>query len=79
MATSAAVNGGSKFCRDCGGPITERGGLAWCENTTTHGQQKDRKDRCDNLGRERRRFCEQCGKPVQGVQPCDMAHKASFP
>jgi hypothetical protein len=79
MATSAAVNAGSHFCRDCGGPITERGGLAWCENTTTQGQQQIPQDRCDNLGRQRRRFCEECGLAVNGVLPCAAGHPASIP
>jgi hypothetical protein len=79
MATTAAVNVGSQFCRDCGGPITERGGLAWCENTTTQGQQQIPQDRCENLGRQHRRFCEQCGLPVNGIQPCVSGHLASVP
>lgn len=79
MATSAAVNAGSLFCRDCGGQITERGGLAWCENTTTVGKQQIAQDRCQNLGRLGRRFCEECGLPVNGVQPCPRGHQASAP
>lgn len=79
MATTAAVNAGSHFCRDCGGPITERGGLAWCENTTTHGQQQVPQDRCENLGRLRRRFCEECALPVDGEQPCAQGHVAGTP
>jgi hypothetical protein len=79
MATSAAVNAGSRFCRDCGGPITERGGLSWCENTTTQGEQQFSQDRCENLGRQRRRFCEHCGRRVNGVQPCEAGHRATVP
>ncbi len=33
MATTAAVSSGSRFCRDCGGPVTNREELAWCVNT----------------------------------------------
>jgi len=79
MATGAAVNAGSRFCRACGGPITERGGFAWCANTTTHGEQQVPQDSCENLGRHRRRFCEQCGLPVDGLQPCAAGHRASVP
>lgn len=79
MVTTAAVNAGSSYCRDCGGPVTERGRLAWCENTTRMGTQQVRQDRCENLGRQRRRFCEQCGRPVNGVQPCAAGHAASNP
>lgn len=79
MATSAAVNVGSQFCRDCGGHITSRGGLAWCENTTMEGQQQIPRDHCENLGRQRRRFCERCGLRVNGVLPCAEGHKASVP
>jgi hypothetical protein len=58
MATPGAVNSGSKFCRDCGGPVTTRGGFQWCENT-------DPKPKCELLPRTRRNFCEWCGEPVK--------------
>lgn len=74
MATKAAVKAGSHFCRDCGGKITERGGLAWCENTTNKGDQQRRQDHCDNLVQGNRRFCEECGLPVKGVTPCNLGH-----
>jgi hypothetical protein len=37
MAAQQAVNAGSHFCRDCGGPVEPRSGLSWCANTTTVG------------------------------------------
>jgi hypothetical protein len=57
MATPGAVNSGSNFCRDRGGPTTTRGGFQWCENTQP-------KLKCELLGRTKRKFCEWCGKPV---------------
>jgi hypothetical protein len=63
MATRAAVNAGSRFCRDCGGPITERGGFAWCENGAPQ-------DVCANSTRIDRRFCEHCGEADPGPGAC---------
>ncbi len=56
MATQQAVNSGSQFCRDCGGPVQPQAGLSWCANTTTSGSQQDPKDVCQNL-------------PVPALQP----------
>lgn len=79
MATKAAVNAGSKFCRDCGGPIPPAELVAWCPNTTTHGHQQISQDHCRNLSRDERRFCEECGQPVSGIIPCRLKHKPSTP
>lgn len=79
MATTSAVNAGSTFCRDCGGSITERGGLAWCENTTEHGNAIDPKDHCETLGRRRRLFCEQCQCRLANEGVCPNGHVGSNP
>lgn len=78
MATMQAVNAGSGFCRDCGGRITSRGGLAWCENTTTVGSQQEPKDRCQNLSKLTRRYCEHCGQAVQGLR-YSCGHEPTHP
>jgi hypothetical protein len=75
MATQQAVNGGSQFCRDCGGPIQPQGGLSWCTNTTTNGIQQDPKDVCQNLTKRDRQFCEHCGNPVVGPVQCGSCHQ----
>jgi hypothetical protein len=67
MATSRAVNAGSEFCRDCGGPITERGEFAWCENTADGREQVIPKDDCRNLTMHDRLFCEHCRAAMTGV------------
>lgn len=79
MATTAPVNAGSHFCRDCGGPVVPGHPFGWCANSTTQGQQQIPQDRCENLGRQRRRFCEHCGLPVNGVQDCAAGHHAAVP
>lgn len=79
VATKNPVKAGSKFCRDCGGPVTTRGRFSWCENTTRAGSQQSPRDRCANLGREARLFCEQCGLPVEGIMPCARGHMALNP
>ncbi|TWU38692.1 hypothetical protein Q31b_37700 [Novipirellula aureliae] len=65
MATAFMVKNDGRFCRDCGGPMTRLGDGSFCENTTTKGSQKDVKDVCEALGRERRLFCEHCGEAVR--------------
>jgi hypothetical protein len=70
MATQQAVNAGSNYCRDCGGPIKPRDELAWCENITTSGSQQDPKDVCENLTKHTRRFCEHCGQAIAGPIRC---------
>ena len=62
MATHAAVNEGSKFCRFCGGPTTERGGFCWCENAPS--------EKCELLIRSKRSYCELCGKRDPGGEVC---------
>lgn len=79
MASTSAVNAGSQFCRDCGGTITERGGLAWCENTTANGDAVDPKDICRTLRRSERNYCEYCREPVEGEAPCKRRHTPSTP
>jgi len=54
MATRDAVNPGAKYCRFCGGPITQRGDFAWCENNPSVV--------CENMHRDTRKYCEHCGK-----------------
>ena len=63
MATRAAVNQGSQFCRHCGGPITARGGFAWCQNIQPLAE-------CDNLTHYNRLFCEHCCWPNPGPGQC---------
>ncbi|MDZ4849987.1 MAG: hypothetical protein SGI77_11935 [Pirellulaceae bacterium] len=67
MAFSQPIkNGDAKFCRDCGGPLTKAfEDYRICENTTTKGQQQDRKDVCEYLPRERRLFCEFDGQQLE--------------
>lgn len=80
MATEAAVNAGSACCRDCGGRVTSRGGLAWCENdTNTSGSQVDPKDHCDNLAMHDRVFCEHCRHRVGGAARCPCGTAATRP
>ena len=54
MATKMAVNAGSKFCRDCGGPIRPGGSYAYCANTSPKAD-------CLNLRAAQRVHCEHCG------------------
>ena len=63
MATLKAVSSGSRFCRDCGGTVTRRGGLQWCEHTSP-------KPVCENLTRERRLYCEHCRHADPGLGRC---------
>lgn len=78
MATAHAVNAGSKYCRACGGPIESRGGLAWCVNRPDLGTQKVPLERCANLSKQKRRFCEHCGDRVDGLRaPC--GHQPTHP
>jgi hypothetical protein len=64
MATR--VNDGSKFCRDCGGLISEWNGETWCM-----------KEECRPLGPANRRFCEHCGESVVGPT-CKCGVPATF-
>jgi hypothetical protein len=70
MATQQAVNAGSHFCRDCGGPVQPQAGMSWCANTTTTGTQQDPKDVCQNLTKHSRQYCEHCGRPISGPIRC---------
>jgi hypothetical protein len=65
MATQRNVADGSRWCRDCGGATTIGGGRATCANRAADGTQLIAQDVCENLGPERRRFCEQC----RGAEP----------
>ena len=78
MATSFNLNAKSKFCRDCGGPTTVFPGAVICENTTTKGTQKEPKDVCEPLSRNRRNFCEHCGERVDRIPVCCHCGKAGF-
>src|SRR3989338_1112526 len=80
MATHKAVNAGSRFCRDCGDPVTSRGGLAWCENMPSSGIQLDSKDPCRNLTKNNRIFCEHCQHRIEGPMICPGCRsKATIP
>ena len=75
MATQNAVNAGSRFCRDCGGPVAVRDEFVWCENTTTQGTQKAGKDVCRNLTAQTRLFCEHCGACIKGPVACGVCDR----
>ena len=80
MATPAPVRPGSRYCRDCGGSVTDKGGgYVWCENTATSGDALDPKDRCELLGMQRRSYCEQCQLPVNGAARCGNVHPPTAP
>ena len=79
MATQEPVRSGCSYCRDCGGSITDKGGLSWCENTSTTGDAVEPKDRCELLGMRRRNYCEQCGLSVNGAVPCNKGHQPTAP
>lgn len=70
MATLKNVSAGSKYCRDCGGPITEGGGLATCENRESGGKQLTPQDVRETLGPMRRRYCEHCRAEDPGPGIC---------
>ena len=61
MGTTRPVRGGSKFCRDCGEPTVTIAGDTTCVNLNRP---------CENLGRERRRFCEHCAAANPGPDRC---------
>ena len=76
MASNFLMRNDSKFCRDCGGPLTPLGDAAYCDNTTTRGTQQDPKDICKPLGRETRLFCEFCGEPLPlGQTVCSVCKR----
>lgn len=75
MVTSSNVAAGSKWCRDCGGPITEFGGLATCANLEFEGQQLTPQDVCETLGPMRRRYCEHCRAEDPGPGICSSCEK----
>lgn len=75
MATSKAVNAGSVYCRDCGGPVERREGYSWCENTPAGGKQLAPKSDCQNFTMHDRAYCEHCAFPIGGPQVCTQCKR----
>ena len=63
MATSNPIKNDSKYCRDCGGEMTNAGNLSWCENIIP-------KIKCSPLGRNSRNYCEFCGAQSVSSSVC---------
>lgn len=75
MATNLNVTAGSRWCRDCGDPITTFKRDSTCPNLASQGKQLTPQDHCENLTANRRHYCEQCRFEEPGPGICPSCRK----